>query len=94
MNHLKRPGQSLESQRKARGHSMPLDRKVLFDWHHKFQRSLQSLPVAIPFIENICFPYHQVSFRREQEKFLSLIEAVALVNQQSREIVNRCHHGK
>ena len=76
----------LKAQRKARN-TQEFDRTPLIKWHHDFQNKLESLPVIIPYVESIRFPSEQVIYRREQGKFLSLIEASALVHQYQRKIV-------
>lgn len=59
-------------------------RLALVHLHRNLQRLLQSLPVLIPFAERIQFPSSQVKHRREQERFLTLIEASALLHQYQR----------
>lgn len=52
--------------------------------HRAMQRLLAARPVIIPFAERIEFPATSVRFRREQERFLGLIAASALLHQHQR----------
>jgi hypothetical protein len=52
--------------------------------HHTLQRLLEALPVVIPFAARIQFPVSSIKHRREQERFLNLIEASALLHQHQR----------
>lgn len=78
----------LEAQRRSRLQFSTNDHSELLGWHHNFQRGLKSLPVIIPFVDHLTFPNHKVVLRREQEKFLTLIEASALLHQANRVIDN------
>jgi len=49
--------------------------------HHSIQRLLECMPVLIPFAERIRFPSNGARCRAEQEKFLTLIEASAVLHQ-------------
>jgi hypothetical protein len=75
----------LKSQRLSRLSTAGENFNDLVKWHHQFQSELKSLPVIIPYIEELTFPYHRVHFRREQEKFLGLLEASALLHQHDRD---------
>jgi hypothetical protein len=75
----------LKSQRLSRLSTAGENFNDLIKWHHQFQSELKSLPVIIPYIEQLTFPYHRVNFRREQEKFLGLLEASALLHQHDRD---------
>ncbi|MEW6279516.1 MAG: CHC2 zinc finger domain-containing protein [Candidatus Eremiobacterota bacterium] len=52
--------------------------------HHNAQRLLKKYPVHIPFAEHLTFPTRWLRTRRDNERFLSLIEAVALLHQYQR----------
>lgn len=78
----------LRAQRMARNGNGKANKQDVLIWHHDHQRALKSLPVTIPFAHLLTFPTHRVSYRREQEKFLSLIEASALLHQADRTITN------
>jgi hypothetical protein len=75
----------LKSQRLSRLNTYSESLAELIAWHHQFQSDLKSLPIIIPYIEQLTFPYHRVNFRREQEKFLGLLEASALLHQHDRD---------
>lgn len=79
----------LNAQRASRIDANAIDRKSIIEYHHEFQMGLKSLPVILPFANLITFPNHKVSYRREQEKFLGLIEASALLHQADRKIVDK-----
>ena len=61
-----------------------VERERIITRHHNLQRLLECRPVVIPFAERIEFPSSHVQYRREQERFLGLIEASALLHQQQR----------
>jgi 5S rRNA maturation endonuclease (ribonuclease M5)/energy-coupling factor transporter ATP-binding protein EcfA2 len=54
--------------------------------HHHAQRLLQPLAVVNPFVEYLTYPAERLIHRREQRKYLSLINAVALLHQHQREV--------
>jgi DNA primase catalytic core len=54
--------------------------------HHHAQRLLKPLAVANPFVEYLTYPAERLIHRREQRKYLSLINAVALLHQHQREV--------
>jgi len=54
--------------------------------HHNAQRLLRRVKVVIPYAEDIEFPSNKVRTRRDQLKFLSTIEVIALVRQFQKEI--------
>lgn len=53
--------------------------------HHNAQRLLERLPVFIPYAGHIRFPTHWLRTRRDNERMLCLIEALALLHQHQRE---------
>lgn len=52
--------------------------------HHNAQRLLQQYPVYVPFGEHLRFPTRWLRTRRDNERFLSLLEAVTLLHQYQR----------
>jgi DNA primase catalytic core len=54
--------------------------------HHNAQRLLRPLRVVNPFHELLTYPDERLIHRREQQKYLALINAVALLHQHQREI--------
>jgi DNA primase len=53
--------------------------------HHNAQRLLERLPVFIPYVQHIRFPTLWLRTRRDNERMLCLIEALALLHQHQRE---------
>jgi len=56
--------------------------------HHAAQRLLRPLKVIIPFVDCIEFPASWLRGRRDNDRFLSLIEGTAFLHQQQRRIGN------
>lgn len=54
--------------------------------HHNAQRMLKPLAVVNPFVEYLTYPSERLIHRREQRKYLSLINSIALLHQYQREI--------
>lgn len=54
--------------------------------HHHAQRLVKPLAVVNPFVEYLTYPSERLIHRREQRKYLSLINAIALLHQHQREI--------
>jgi DNA primase len=54
--------------------------------HHHAQRMLKSLAVVNPFVEYLNYPSERLIHRREQRKYLSLINSIALLHQYQREV--------
>ena len=73
-----------EHQRRARSHEglgRVVGREALRRKHHNAQRLLESVRVVIPYAEDLIFPDRYLRTRRDHERFLSLIEAVAFLHQ-------------
>ena len=62
------------------------ERKALLTGHQNAQRLLEPLHVVNPFADRLTFSDHQTRTRRDHAKYLSLIQAVALLHQHQREI--------
>jgi DNA primase catalytic core len=54
--------------------------------HHNAQRLLQPLAVVNPYVEQLTYPSDRLMHRREQKKYLALINAIALLHQYQREV--------
>ena len=54
--------------------------------HHNAQRLLQPLAVVNPYVEQLAYPSDRLIHRREQKKYLALINSIALLHQHQREI--------
>ncbi|MFA5506468.1 MAG: CHC2 zinc finger domain-containing protein [Vulcanimicrobiota bacterium] len=52
--------------------------------HHNAQRMLEQLPIVIPYVRHLTFPTRWLRTRRDNERFLCLIEASALLHQHQR----------
>lgn len=53
--------------------------------HHHLQRLLRPLAVVNPFVEQLSYPSDRLIARREQKKYLTLIDTIALLHQGQRE---------
>jgi energy-coupling factor transporter ATP-binding protein EcfA2 len=54
--------------------------------HHHAQRMLKPLAVVNPFVEYLTYPSEKLIHRREQKKYLSLINSIALLRQYQKEV--------
>lgn len=59
----------------------------LITLHQNIQRLLRPLPVIIPYAQRLSFPTDSPSSRRENQKLLTLIEAVTLLHQHQRKMI-------
>jgi DNA primase len=62
--------------------------------HQNAQRLLRTLYVVNPFAEQLSFLDHQTRTRRDHEKYLTLIESIALLHQYQRPVRTIEHMGK
>ncbi len=62
--------------------------------HQNAQRLLKKLVVINPYADDLTFPDYWLQSRREQDKYLSLIETIAFLNQYKKEIKKIIHNGK
>ena len=76
------------------GFMRSLEGRELRRLHRNAQRLLRPLIVLNPFAEAIKFSAQRIESRREHEKYLSLVEAVALLHQHQREIKRLPHNGR
>ena len=86
-----------QHQRQARslwGLKRNISKDVIRRRHHNLQRVLQPVRVVIPYAEHLTFPAASVRTRRDHERFLSLIEAVAFLHQFQRVLRTASHKGK
>lgn len=73
-----------EYQRRARsvgGLSAAISKQAVRRLHHNAQRLLEQVRVVIPYAEQLIFPDRYLRTRRDHERFLCLIEAVAFLHQ-------------
>jgi DNA primase len=61
------------------------EREAIIRRHQNAQRLLQPVGVVIPFAESIDFPHQWLRTRRDNLRFLNLIEAIAFLHQHQRE---------
>ena len=75
-----------ERQRQARtiNRLKRADRQAILDRHHNAQRMLEEVKVVIPYVEHLTFPTKWLRTRRDNERFLCLIEASAFLHQYQR----------
>lgn len=79
----------LKEQRRKHTLARIEERPILEDLkrlHRNIQRLLRPLVVINPFAPYLEFPTNRLEMRREHEKYLSLIDAIALLHQHQREI--------
>jgi hypothetical protein len=70
----------LPSRKDRRNH-----REAIRQKHHNAQRMLETVLVYIPYVELLSFPSRWLRTRRDNERFLCLIEAAAFLHQHQRE---------
>jgi PAS domain-containing protein len=77
----------LEAQRRARtleGFTNRLQRPEILSRHHAFQRLLKPIPVFNPFAGRLSFSADRLLMRRDQPKYLAMIETIAFLHQMQR----------
>jgi len=70
------------------------ERESLIELHRNAQRLLKPLAVVNPFAERLTFPDAATRLRRDHEKYLTLIDAVALLHQHQREVKTMTWQGR
>ena len=75
------------SQRQARrlGRLNQLDKQAIRDRHHNAQRMLEEVAIVVPYVDHLTFPTRWLRTRRDNERFLCLIEVSAFLHQHQRE---------
>jgi ABC-type dipeptide/oligopeptide/nickel transport system ATPase subunit len=61
-------------------------KKLLIELHKNVQRILEPIEVDIPFAEHIKFPAKSTRNRRDSERFIQLIKAVAFLRQKQKQV--------
>jgi len=77
----------LLAQRTKNSHTwyqMTADESSITKLHHNMQRLLRPLTVTFPDELKITWPFSRLQMRREQQKFLSLVKALAILHQNQR----------
>lgn len=70
------------------------ERNEVLHLHRNAQRLLRPIEVVNEHAPKLSFPYSRTRTRRDHMKFLTLINAVALLHQYQREIKSETRHGK
>jgi len=86
-----------ERQRRARtleGMVARQERQQILALHQNAQRLIRRLFVVNPYAAELRFPDHQTRMRRDHMKYLGLIEAVALLHQYQRPVLEVEHRGQ
>lgn len=85
------------AQRKRRtleGLQAKLEKEQLVNLHRNAQSLLKPLAVINPFADQLTFLDDKTRTRRDHEKYLTLIDSIALLHQHQREIKKTRHSGK
>lgn len=70
------------------------EREQLLQQHQNAQRLLKPLAVVNPYARQLTFLSNQTRTRRDHEKYLTLIDSIALLHQYQREIKTHYHRNK
>jgi DNA primase len=68
-----------------------VEREAVLKLHQKAQRLLEPLAVVNPYADRLTFLDDRTRTRRDHEKYLSLIDTIALLHQQQREMKTLAH---
>jgi len=75
--------------RTHKGISIKEKTNKIIDFHHNLQRQIMQLPIIIPYAQKLSFPAHCASSRRDNQKLLTLIEAITLLYQYQRKRITK-----
>jgi len=70
------------------------EREHLIELHRNAQRLLRSLAVVNPYADQLTFLSDKTRTRRDHEKYLTLIDTIALLHQHQRPIKTTSHQGR
>ena len=70
------------------------EREALIALHRNAQRLLRPLAVVNPYADRLTFPDMTTRLRRDHEKYLTLIDTIALLHQHQRDIKTTIHAGQ
>ncbi|MDA8326178.1 MAG: hypothetical protein M0033_08155 [Nitrospiraceae bacterium] len=87
VHHMQSLGRTLEGLTRA-GETRDIKRL-----HRNIQRLLKPVRVVNPYAPFLTFPVNKLEYRREYEKYLSLIEAVAFLRQYHKEVKKVAYEG-
>ncbi|MCP5197970.1 MAG: toprim domain-containing protein [Gammaproteobacteria bacterium] len=81
-------------QRTLSGLLAQADKQTLLNLHQNAQRLLKPLAVVNPYAQQLSFIDNRTRTRRDHEKYLTLIDSLALLHQHQRPIKTVSHHGQ
>jgi len=70
------------------------ERKEIQDLHRNAQRLLKPLAVLNPYARSLTFPDQATRMRRDHEKYLTLIDTIALLHQHQRQLKSATRRGR
>jgi DNA primase len=70
------------------------ERESILELHRNAQRLLKPLAVVNPFAERLSFPDTTTRLRRDHEKYLTLIDTIALLHQHQRKVERTTYRGR
>jgi len=70
------------------------EREAILALHRNAQRLLRPLAVVNPYAERLSFPDTTTRLRRDHEKYLTLIDVIALLHQHQRAVQTTVHRGR
>lgn len=70
------------------------DKDALIQLHHNAQRLLRPLAVVNPYADQLTFLSDKTRTRRDHEKYLTLIDTIALLHQHQRQVKTASHRGQ
>lgn len=82
------------SKRTLQGLQAKLEREAIIALHRNAQRLLRPLAIINPYADQLTFLDDKTRTRRDHEKYLTLIDSIALLHQYQREIKTITHDGK
>jgi CHC2-type zinc finger protein/Toprim domain-containing protein len=71
-----------------------VEREAILTQHQNAQRLLEPLAVVNPFAQRLTFLDDRTRTRRDHEKYLTLIDVIALIHQHQREVKTMRHGGR
>ncbi len=82
------------TQRTLAGLALRQQREELLTLHRNVQRLLRPLAVVNPYADALTFPDASTRLRRDHDKYLTLIDAIALLHQYQRPVRTLHQHGR
>jgi DNA primase len=98
VNESREQTQAIHAAQRARrtlqGLQAQLEKERLVELHRNAQRLLKPLRVINPYADQLTFLDDKTRTRRDHEKYLTLIDSIALVHQYQREVKTLQHNGQ